>query len=80
MLFQFLYFSQLQYIERSNAEHFYESDKYPGALEKKVTLLRYFRDYMNNHLMKTGTNIPKRGDEIARLPCLNTWLFLVINV
>lgn len=73
-------FSQIQYIERSNLEHFYESEKYPSALEKKVTLLRYFRDYMNNHLMKTGTNIPKReGDEIARLPCLSTWFFSIYS-
>ena len=29
---------------------------------------------MNEHLMKTGTNIPRReGDELARLPCLSTW-------
>lgn len=29
---------------------------------------------MTEHLLKTGANIPKRdGDELARLPCLNTW-------
>jgi len=55
-------------------EHFYAADKYPQALEKKITLLKYFRSYMNEHLIKTGANIPIReGDELARLPCLNTW-------
>jgi hypothetical protein len=49
-------------------------DKYPPPLEKKITLLKYFRSYMNEHLIKTGANIPIReGDELARLPCLNTW-------
>uniref|UniRef100_A0A914M9N4 Serine/threonine-protein kinase PLK n=1 Tax=Meloidogyne incognita TaxID=6306 RepID=A0A914M9N4_MELIC len=65
---------QLQYTERNNMEHFYAADKYPQALEKKITLLKYFRSYMNEHLIKTGANIPIReGDELARLPCLNTW-------
>ena len=39
-----------------------------------MTLLKYFRNYMNDNLIKTGANIPKRdGDELARLPSLNTW-------
>lgn len=67
-------FSQLQYTERNNMEHFYASTKYPQALEKKITLLKFFRSYMNEHLIKAGANIPQRdGDELARLPCLNTW-------
>uniref|UniRef100_A0A915DM13 Serine/threonine-protein kinase PLK n=1 Tax=Ditylenchus dipsaci TaxID=166011 RepID=A0A915DM13_9BILA len=65
---------QIQYTERNGAERYYVVNHYPAALEKKVTLLRYFRSYMNEHLIKTGANIPKReGDELARLPCLNTW-------
>jgi len=65
---------QIQYTERNNAEHYYVVSSYPAALEKKITLLRYFRAYMTEHLIKTGANIPKReGDELARLPCLNTW-------
>lgn len=64
----------MQYIERNNVEHFYEIDNHPPALDKKITLLNYFRNYMNEHLMKTGTNIPRReGDELARLPCLQAW-------
>uniref|UniRef100_A0A914HF39 Serine/threonine-protein kinase PLK n=1 Tax=Globodera rostochiensis TaxID=31243 RepID=A0A914HF39_GLORO len=66
--------NQLQYTERNNTEHFYAADKYPQALEKKITLLKFFRSYMNEHLIKAGANIPQReGDELARLPCLNTW-------
>uniref|UniRef100_A0A183BZ25 Serine/threonine-protein kinase PLK n=1 Tax=Globodera pallida TaxID=36090 RepID=A0A183BZ25_GLOPA len=65
---------ELQYTERNNTEHFYAADKYPQALEKKITLLKFFRSYMNEHLIKAGANIPQReGDELARLPCLNTW-------
>ena len=55
-------------------EHFYEIDNHLPALDKKITLLKYFRDYMDEHLSKTGTNIPRReGDELARLPCLRDW-------
>lgn len=34
----------------------------------------YFQGYMNQHLQKTGSNMPIReGDELARLPVLRTW-------
>lgn len=70
----FNFLRQIQYTEKNNAEHYYILSRYPTALEKKVTLLRYFRAYMTEHLLKTGANIPKReGDELARLPCLSTW-------
>lgn len=70
----FLLLSQLQYTERNNMEHFYMAERYPQALEKKITLLKFFRTYMNEHLLKAGANIPQReGDELARLPCLSTW-------
>ncbi|KAI1724921.1 protein kinase domain-containing protein [Ditylenchus destructor] len=65
---------QIQYIERNNTERYYVASHYPNILEKKITILRYFRAYMNEHLIKAGANIPKRdGDELARLPCLVTW-------
>jgi polo-like kinase 1 len=65
---------QVQYTDRANTEHYHLVNEYPRELEKKVTLLRHFRSYMNEHLQKTGANFAKRdGDELARLPCLNTW-------
>ena len=67
-------FRQLQYTERNNAEHYYVIGSYPVELEKKVTLLKYFRAYMNEHLIRSGTGLKtQEGDEIARLPILNTW-------
>lgn len=42
----------LQYIEADGAEHFHTLKGYPGNLEKKVTLLKYFLSYMNDHLLK----------------------------
>lgn len=64
----------LQYIEKDNNEGFHSLKSYPKALEKKVTLLNYFRNYMNEHLLKAGSHIAvKESDELARLPCLQQW-------
>ncbi|XP_068102829.1 serine/threonine-protein kinase PLK1 [Hyperolius riggenbachi] len=64
----------LQYIERNNAESYLNVRSYPSSLTKKITLLKYFRNYMSEHLLKAGANItPRDGDELARLPFLRTW-------
>ena len=44
----------MQYIERDEAEHFHTLRSFPDRLTKKVTLLNYFRNYMNLHLLKVG--------------------------
>ncbi|XP_073416409.1 serine/threonine-protein kinase PLK1 [Dendrobates tinctorius] len=64
----------LQYIERNNSESYLNVRSYPSTLTKKITLLKYFRNYMSEHLLKAGANItPREGDELARLPFLRTW-------
>lgn len=65
----------MQYIEPNNVAHFYKIDNHPPALDKKITLLNFFRKYMDEeHLMKMGNNIARReGNELARLPHLQTW-------
>ncbi|XP_077130659.1 serine/threonine-protein kinase PLK1 [Ranitomeya variabilis] len=64
----------LQYIERNNSESYLNVRSYPSTLTKKITLLKYFRNYMSEHLLKAGGNIiPREGDELARLPFLRTW-------
>uniref|UniRef100_A0A8D2PM91 Serine/threonine-protein kinase PLK1 n=1 Tax=Zosterops lateralis melanops TaxID=1220523 RepID=A0A8D2PM91_ZOSLA len=64
----------LQYIEQNNTESYFNVRSYPSALNKKITLLKYFRNYMSEHLLKAGANItPREGDELARLPYLSTW-------
>lgn len=42
----------LQYIERDGNEFLYTLQSYPDWLQKKITLLKYFRDYMSQHLLK----------------------------
>ena len=42
----------LQYIERDGGEFLYTLQAYPDWLQKKITLLKYFRDYMSQHLLK----------------------------
>ncbi|XP_013403756.1 serine/threonine-protein kinase PLK1 [Lingula anatina] len=64
----------IQYIERDGTEHFHTLRVFPETLTKKVTLLKYFRNYMSEHLLKAGANIiPREGDEMVRLPFLRTW-------
>jgi polo-like kinase 1 len=65
----------LQYIERDGNEFLYTLQAYPDWLQKKITLLKYFRDYMSQHLLTAGASIaPRPGDEMSRLPFLRTWL------
>ena len=48
----FVLFRNLQYIERDGNEFLYTLQAYPDWLQKKITLLKYFRDYMSQHLLK----------------------------
>ncbi|KAF7689807.1 hypothetical protein HF521_013160 [Silurus meridionalis] len=64
----------LQYIDRVGAESYLSVRSYPSTLSKKITLLKYFRNYMSEHLLKAGANItPRDGDELVRLPYLRHW-------
>ncbi|KAJ8413535.1 hypothetical protein AAFF_G00080420 [Aldrovandia affinis] len=64
----------LQYIDKNTAESYLSVRSYPPTLSKKITLLKYFRNYMSEHLLKAGANItPRDGDELARLPYLHHW-------
>jgi len=44
----------VQYIERDGTEFFHTLKVYPEALNKKMTLLKYFRNYMSEHLLKVS--------------------------
>lgn len=65
----------LQYIDRDGSEYFYLIENYPEYLKKKITLLKYFRNYMNEHLLKCGDKRAdlEEKDELTRLPYLNNW-------
>lgn len=64
----------VQYIERDGKEHFHTLKVFPEALNKKVTLLKYFRNYMSEHLLKAGANMtPREADDMSRLPFLRDW-------
>ena len=53
-LFIFFLFRNIHYIERDGQEHYHTLKVFPETLNKKVTLLKYFRNYMNEHLFKVG--------------------------
>lgn len=64
----------MQYIDREGKEEFYGLSAYPDTLYKKVTLLKYFRSYMSEHLLKAGASVGDRPvEEGVRLPHLRTW-------
>ncbi|XP_076046777.1 serine/threonine-protein kinase polo isoform X2 [Oratosquilla oratoria] len=64
----------IHYIERNGTEHYHTLNEFPSTISKKVTLLRYFRNYMNEHLLKTAASMcPREGDELARIPSLRTY-------
>ncbi|CAP24901.1 Protein CBR-PLK-2 [Caenorhabditis briggsae] len=67
--------NQLSYIEKNNKEHYFNmQNQMPVTLKKKITLLQYFRSYMNDHLLKAGDRSSERaGDDLARLPTLRVW-------
>jgi len=44
----------VQYIERDGTEFFHTLKVFPEALNKKMTLLKYFRNYMSEHLLKVN--------------------------
>ncbi|CAN9510219.1 unnamed protein product [Ophioblennius macclurei] len=64
----------LQYIDKAASESYLSVRSFPAFLNKKITLLKYFRNYMSEHLLKAGANVARReGDELARLPYLSLW-------
>ena len=64
----------LQYIEKNLEENYCTigDDHQDEKFRKKITLLKYFKNYMQEHLLKTGDKL-KECDDIARLPYLANW-------
>lgn len=62
----------LQYIEKNGNEVFMNINDQEPSLAKKITLLRYFKNYMNEHLLKTGEK-NRDAEDMARLPYLHNW-------
>lgn len=64
----------IQYIEKNGMEHHHTLQSFPEILNKKVTVLKYFRDYMSVNLVKAGASMtPRDGDELSRLPYMKSW-------
>ena len=64
--------NNLQYIEKNGNEVFMNINEEEPSLTKKITLLKYFKNYMNEHLLKTGDK-SKQVEDMARLPYLHNW-------
>ena len=51
---------QLTYLDKDFAETVFPKSNYPQDLKKKVSLIDYFRKYMNEHLLKVQFYIDVR--------------------
>ena len=61
-------------MERDGTERYHTMKDYPKETNKKVVLLKYFRNYMNEHLVKAGAAMkPREGDELSRIPSMRAW-------
>eukprot|EP00106_Octopus_bimaculoides_P011074 XP_014778516.1 PREDICTED: serine/threonine-protein kinase PLK1-like isoform X1 [Octopus bimaculoides] len=64
----------MEYIDRNNVESYFSMTDYPEEHKKKVILLKYFRSYMSEHLLKAGAGIRSHDtDKYSRLPFLKSW-------
>ena len=45
---------QIEYIDKEMTESYHTLKSFPETLTKKVTLLKYFRNYMSEHLLKVS--------------------------
>lgn len=69
--------SNFHYVDKNGVEEYYKYENYgPENLMKKITLFRYFRNYMNSHLMKMGEGQKQQlgeKEDMVRVPYLNIW-------
>lgn len=64
----------IHYINRDLNEMYYTVKDYPPSLEKKMKLMNFFLQYMNEHLMKAGGSIAiKNSDSMSRIPYMHQW-------
>eukprot|EP00042_Codosiga_hollandica_P041887 m.378083 g.378083 ORF g.378083 m.378083 type:complete len:673 (+) comp56194_c0_seq6:68-2086(+) len=47
---------------------------FPDSMSKKVTLLKYFKNYMSLHLLASGTQTKKSADATGNLPHVKKWI------
>lgn len=68
------YFRDVHYIERNGSKEYYIVEQVPPVLEKKMKLLKHFRRYMNDHLVKAGADtLTKDADQLSRTPYMCQW-------
>ncbi|XP_034938554.1 serine/threonine-protein kinase polo [Chelonus insularis] len=64
----------VHYISRDLTETYYTVNDYPSTLEKKMKLMNFFLQYMNEHLMKAGGSVAvKNTDSMSRIPYVHQW-------
>eukprot|EP00795_Rhopilema_esculentum_P004744 gene4744-21045_t len=64
---------RLQYFDEDRNLFRFSVNNIPDDLLRKVTLLNYFGNYMDKHLLKGGDLNSPRRDDYAELPIIDTW-------
>eukprot|EP00794_Sanderia_malayensis_P007991 gene7991-8849_t len=65
---------RLQYFDEDRNLFRFSVNNIPDDLLRKVTLLNYFGNYMDKHLLKGGDLVERpRSDDFTEIPIIDTW-------
>ena len=67
----------MQHISQDMAEQFLTLSQYPETMHKKVTLIKYFRDYMSEHLLKVSSMLLCVGHSSSFIKIF--WLYFMTS-
>ncbi|KAI6215513.1 hypothetical protein M3Y94_00393400 [Aphelenchoides besseyi] len=65
---------QIQYIDESGVKSNHTTTDYPSVLQKRVTLIQYFRSYMTKNLAFGGEKLSQFDQHPTEFPLLYSWI------
>jgi polo-like kinase 1 len=63
----------ITYTERNGVEKYFTSKTAPANMHKKMTLLKYFIEYMKEQLLQAANHKPEPGSDLSCPSILNNW-------
>jgi hypothetical protein len=71
----FFFSRAIQYVERDGIEKYHTLDCYPPELEKRMKILTSVQALLmqENFIKSGGSVLPRKGDELFRIPFLRQW-------
>ncbi|CAG0906247.1 unnamed protein product [Cyprideis torosa] len=66
--------NELLYVNKVNHESYFQAENPPKELaKKKLQVLNYFRNYMNQYLFKMGKQHAQQAEDLSRVPFMENW-------